>query len=74
MPCVECSPKSRYACLQSPDINRFFLEHVVRVGDERNVTCDKCLVQSESSVQVGPGNIVTQIFLYPGHLLEMGSI
>ena len=53
--CTSCIPSTnRYAILESREMRRFFLEHLVRVGDQRDVRCKKCEAASIAYVQIGP--------------------
>ena len=55
VPCTACIPSTnRYTILESRESRRFFLEHLVRVGDQRDVRCKKCEAASIAYIQVGP--------------------
>ena len=54
--CTSCIPSTnRYKILESKETRRFFLEHLVRVGDQRDVRCKKCEAASIANLQIGPG-------------------
>ena len=62
--CTSCIPSTnRYAILESREMRRFFLEHLVRVGDQRDVRCKKCEAGSIAYVQIGPCKFTLQSIL-----------
>lgn len=60
MPCLNCPSadvQDRYEILGSKKPGRYFHEHLIRAGENRDVKCKHCSEPSNTARQIGPGMI-----------------
>jgi hypothetical protein len=58
MPCLHCENSTvggRYEILASKKPGRYFHEHLVRGGENRDVKCKHCHHPCSAPLQLGPG-------------------
>ncbi|XP_053405125.1 uncharacterized protein LOC123565346 [Mercenaria mercenaria] len=68
VPCLYCpnsTVDSRYEILRSKKPGRYFHEHLIRAGENRELKCKHCNNTSSAPLQIGPATNLTE--LVPAH-------